>query len=74
MSPDRGALDAALIAAHASGDQRTLVTLYADAAAGAGDEAAERFFLTQAYVFALATGDPAASALHARLLALGAEE
>jgi len=71
------ALDAALIAAHADGDGRALVDLYAAAAAGA--EAEDRrdaagFYLTQAHVFALEAGHPAADALHARLKAEGREE
>lgn len=74
---DRAALDAALIAAHEAGDQPRLVALYscaADHAEAAGDTDACCFFLTQAYVFALASGAPAAGALHARLMAHGREE
>ena len=74
---DRAALDAALIAAHEAGDQPRLVALYAEAADGAeavGDTDAACFYLTQAYVFALASGAPEATALHARLLAAGREE
>lgn len=78
MTGDRAALDAALIAAHAAGDGRALVRLYARAADQArdadGNVDAECFFLTQAYVFALQTGAPEASALHARLKAHGREE
>jgi hypothetical protein len=74
---DRADLDAALIDAHEAGDQPRLVALYAraaDAAEAGGDTGACCFFLTQAYVFALASGAPEAGMLHARLLAQGREE
>lgn len=74
---DRAALDAALIAAHEAGDQARLVALYreaADRAAAVGETDAACFYLTQAYVFALAAGAREAGALHARLLAHGREE
>jgi hypothetical protein len=74
---DRAALDAALIEAHEAGDKRRLVSLYtqaADTAEAAGDIDACCFYLTQAYVFALASGARQAGALHARLLAHGREE
>lgn len=74
---DRAELDAALIAAHETGDQPRLVSLYtraADAAEAEGDTGACCFFLTQAYVFALASGAPDAGPLHDRLLAYGREE
>ncbi len=74
---DRAALDAALIEAHGAGDKRRLVSLYtqaADAAEAKGDIGACCFYLTQAYVFALACGARQAGALHARLLAHGREE
>ena len=51
--------------------------LYAEAgdlAEAAGEIDAACFFLTHAYVFALATGAAEAGALHARLLAHGREE
>ena len=73
----RAALDAALIAAHAEGDNARLVRLYtqaADSSEAAGDVDAACFYLTHAYVFALHTGDPAAETLHRRLLAEGREE
>lgn len=63
-------LDARLLAAHAAGDHAALVALYTQAAEGRDDEAAA-FFLTHAYIFALETGHPAASDLHARLKAAG---
>lgn len=67
-------LDAALLAAHAAGDKRALVGLYARAAEGAGSADAAGFYLTHAYVFALDCGHADARALHARLKAEGREE
>lgn len=70
------ALDAALLAAHASGDYAALVDLYtkaADEAETSGDIDAACFFLTHAYVFALEAGSPVAKVLHARLVAHGRE-
>ena len=64
-------LDAALIAAHARGDTAALVGLYTTAAKAAPSEDAACFYLTQAWVFALDCGDPAAEGLCARLRALG---
>ena len=74
---ERAALDAALIEAHDAGDRARLVALYtqaADTEETAGDVDACCFFLTHAYVFALACGAPEAGSLHARLLAYGREE
>ena len=74
---DRVALDRALIEAHEAGDKPRLVLLYTQAAneaEAAGDIDACCFYLTQAYVFALACGAPEADSLHARLLAHGREE
>ena len=76
-APGAAPLDCALLAAHAAGDERALSCLYAragDAAEAAGDLDRACFYLTHAYVFALATGAPEADALHARLLAHGREE
>jgi hypothetical protein len=73
----RVALDRALIEAHEAGDQPRLVALYAQAADAMETEGnidACCFYLTQAYVFALACGARQAGALHARLLAHGREE
>ena len=70
-------LDTALLAAHAADDQPRLAALYAraaDAAEAEGDTDACCFYLTHAYVFALASGVARADALHARLLAYGREE
>ena len=74
---DRAALDAALIDAHEAGDEARLVSLYraaADRAETAADTDACCFFLTHAYVYALATGAPEAGTLHARLIEYGREE
>lgn len=74
---DVAGLDAALLAAHAAGDEAALARLYAragDLAEAAGETDAACFFLTQAYVFALATGAAGSEALHARLAAHGREE
>jgi hypothetical protein len=70
--PTLAALDAALLAAHAADDRCALIGLYADAAEVAADTAAA-FYLTHAFVFALEAGDPRATALKARLVALGAD-
>ena len=67
-------LDARLLAAHAAGDRRALVALYTEAAGATADPAAAAFYLTHAYVWALDTGDDAAPALRARLVAEGREE
>ena len=77
MQGQSAELDAALLAAHAAGDEPALAQLYAraaDAAETAGEIDAACFFLTQAYVFALSAGASQADALHARLLAYGREE
>lgn len=73
----RAALDAALIEAHEAEDDPRLVSLYteaADAAEAVGEIDACCFYLTQAYVFALACDAPDATGLHARLLAHHREE
>lgn len=66
-------LDTRLLAAHAASDMAALITLYTEAADHSDDPAAERFYLTHAYIFALDRGDAAAAALRARLVDLGAE-
>lgn len=74
---DRAALDAALLAAHAAADQPALVRLYgraAERAEAAGEIDAACFYLTHAYVYALAAGAAEADALHDRLRAYGREE
>ncbi|NRB33301.1 MAG: hypothetical protein HRU31_00900 [Rhodobacteraceae bacterium] len=68
-----GDLDQRLLAAHAKGDITALVALYAEAADQTSDRDAEKFYLTQAYIYALDCGDDAAPALRARLVRLGAE-
>ncbi|MEO1676747.1 MAG: hypothetical protein AAFU80_01155 [Pseudomonadota bacterium] len=69
----REALHCALLEAHSRGDREALVTLYAHAADEVDTEAEAGFLLTHAYVFALESGDRRATALHARLCALGRE-
>ncbi|MFZ5961344.1 hypothetical protein ACOXXX_00190 [Thalassococcus sp. BH17M4-6] len=68
-----GPLHQRLLAAHASGDGRALVGLYAEAAAIANSKDAACFFLTHAYVHALEAGDARAAALHAALKSEGRE-
>lgn len=65
-------LDARLLAAHAAGDRRALVGLYAEAAEASPGEA-RWFFLTQAHVLALEAGDPRALALRSELADAGRE-
>lgn len=68
------ALNDALLAAHAAGDGRALVQLYEQAADQAGTPDTAGFFLTHAYVFALETDHPHATALRQRLMDAGREE
>lgn len=65
------ALDQALLAAHAQNDHLALIALYEHAAEATSNEPARGFFLTQAYVFALDTGDARADRLKEALVALG---
>ncbi len=67
-------LESALLAAHSQRDLQALTTLYMDAADNTPDLDEACFFLTQAYVFALDTGDKRATQLHKRLIELGREE
>ncbi len=60
-------LDAAILAAHATGDGRALALLYSRAADTADTPEAAAFFLTHAWVWALATGSAETDRLHARL-------
>jgi len=66
-------LDARLLAAHAAGDGRALVTLYTEAADAATDIDAACFYLTHAFVFALEQAHPDVDTLRARLVAEGRE-
>ena len=66
-------LNARLLAAHAAGDTAALVTLYRAAAHHTQDANAAGFFLTQAYVYALEIGHPAAADLRADLVSRGRE-
>ena len=66
--------EVALLAAHAAGDQPTLICLYtarADQLEAAGDIDAACFYLTHAYVFALHSGAAEAHDLNRRLVAHG---
>ena len=64
-----------IVEAHSRRDHARLAALYraaAEARLAQGAEGAAAFFFTQAYVLALDAGDEAAAtALHARLVALG---
>jgi hypothetical protein len=66
-------LDTRMIRAHAAGDRRALIRLYAEAADRVNDLDASCFYLTHAYVFALEAGAVEAAPLHARLKARGRE-
>ncbi|MCB1387204.1 MAG: hypothetical protein KDJ80_14805 [Nitratireductor sp.] len=71
---NRTRLDAALVAAHEADDKAALVRLYrqaGEASEAGGNIDAACFFYTQAYVFALESGDPARAALLAKLAAHG---
>ncbi|MEL6168704.1 MAG: hypothetical protein AAFR35_08425 [Pseudomonadota bacterium] len=74
MDAARAALDERILDAHAKGDRSALVGLYLDAAGTVIGAPAAGFFLTQAYVFALETGDPRTDAIRERLVSLGAED
>jgi len=63
-------LNTRLLAAHHNNDRGALIALYQDAAQQAADENAQGFYLTQAYIFALEAGDPAADRIKSRLVAL----
>ena len=67
------ALNDQLLAAHATGDQISMVRLYTQAGDQAPSAEAAAFYLTQAYIYALDAGAPQALDLHARLVTLGAE-
>ena len=65
-----------ILAAHEVSDSKILAKLYLEAAnrkRTLGDAAAVPFLLTQAYVFALESGDPLAEELHRELVMLGSE-
>jgi len=66
-------LDQRLLEAHARDDRMALVQLYKDASSVLNSEDAKYFYLTHAYIFALDTGHPMASELHALLKAAGRE-
>ncbi len=67
-------LEADILAAHEAKDKALLAKLYWDASrmfGEAGDEDAEGFFLTHAWVFALDAGLPDAKEYCARLMEMG---
>ncbi|MGJ8545275.1 MAG: hypothetical protein ACSHWZ_07515 [Sulfitobacter sp.] len=66
-------LQAQLLAAHAAGDARALVSLYRAAAQAAAEPEAAGFYLTHAHVFAMESNHPDAPALRAQLVAQGRE-
>lgn len=70
MSQD---LDQRLLDAHARDDRMALVQLYKDASSVSNSEDAKYFYLTHAYIFALDTGHPLTSELHALLKTAGRE-
>lgn len=65
------ALQDRLLEAHAKDDRGELVSLYTEAADKAQNTDAACFYLTHAYIFALETGDEAATPLFSRLKAHG---
>jgi hypothetical protein len=75
---DEADLEAAILAAHAAGDEAALARLYGEAGdirLSAGDIDAACFFHTQAHIFALSSGNlAAAAASHALLKYHGREE
>ena len=66
-------LQARLLAAHQAGNIGKLAHLYAEAAQAADTEAAEGFFLTHAYIFALEAGNNVANTYRQRLVEMGRE-
>ena len=75
LPPDN--LEAALLAAHATGENPALVTLYAQAGKmrlAAAEVDAGCFYLTQAYIYALDCGHEKSAELHAILRNYGREE
>lgn len=74
---DRGALEQALLAAHAEADGTRLAQLYeraADASEVEDDVRATTFYLTHALVFSLQEGLERAEQLRRRLAAYGCED
>ena len=70
-------LDRLLLAAHAECNHGDLVRLYtcaADDKEAQGNIEATCFFLTQAFIFALESGDENVASLNRRLVAYGREE
>lgn len=73
-SSKAASLSERLLTAHAENDAAELVALYQQAAETTPDETIKGFYLTQAYIFALEAGDPAAPNIKAMLVAMGREK
>ena len=74
--PDETILERRILAGHAAGDLAALAKLYCEAGLRAetrGELDRACFFFTQAYVYALDAGVPAATELKAKLVAHGRE-
>lgn len=71
---NRNTLDAALMAAHETGDGAELARLYGKAGDAAGDVDEACFFWTHAYVFALEVGMSEASVYREKLAQYGREK
>ena len=67
------ALNAAILEAHAEQDERALAALYRQAAEDTADDQAKAFYLTHAYVFALASGHASSEAIRQRLIEMDRE-
>ena len=70
-------LNSQVLKAHETGDQKTLVDIYhmlGQEELDQGDVPAASFLLTQAYVYALESGDSRATEIHQLLKAHGREE
>ena len=66
-------LDTRLLAAHATGNKASLVTLYTEAANASQMDKAKGFYLTQAYVFALEINHAKTAVLRGKLIEMGRE-
>ncbi len=77
LQNDTDVLEGRLLAAHQQGDGAELVRLYTQAAdmfEGNNQIETACYFLTNAYIFALESGDERALALYKRLVIHGREE
>ena len=74
VTPEFSELEANILAAHRAEDKALLAKLYWDASrmfSATGDDDAEGFFLTHAWIFALDAGLPEAKQYRTRLVELG---